>query len=50
MEFIIKELLEKMDLVIENVKGMLPAAFSEEVAKSVFDGMQGVRNRLKTVF
>jgi len=47
MEFSIKELLEKMDVVIDNVKGMLPAAFPEEVAKSVFDGMQGVRNRMK---
>jgi serine/threonine-protein kinase HipA len=49
MDSIIKDLLERMDVVIENVKGMLPAAFSEEVAKSVFDGMQGIRNRLKTV-
>ena len=46
MEMIIKELLEKMDMVIEQVKGELPASFPEEVAQSIFDGMKGVRNRL----
>jgi len=46
METIINELLEKMDMVIEEVKGELPALFPEEVAQSIFDGMKGVRNRL----
>jgi len=47
MESIINELLEQMDFVIENVRGMLPSSFPEEVAQSIFDGMKGVRNRLK---
>lgn len=46
MESIIKELLEKMDFVIENVQGVLPSSFPEEVAQSIFDGMKGVRYRL----
>ena len=47
MESIIEELLEKMDFVVENVKGMLPATFPEEVAQPIFEGMKGVRNRLQ---
>ena len=47
MEAIIKELFEKMDFIIENVKGMLPATFPEEVAQPIFDGMKSVRDRLK---
>lgn len=49
MEAIIKELLENMDMVIEQVKEELPASFPEEVAQSIFDGMKGVRNRLQHV-
>jgi len=40
-------LLEQMDFVIENVRGMLPSSFPEEVAQSIFDGMKGVHDRLK---
>lgn len=47
MEAIIEDLLEKIDFVIENVQGILPSSFPEEVAQSIFDGMKGVRNRLK---
>ena len=36
-----------MDFIIENVKGMLPATFPEEVAQPIFDGMKSVRDRLK---
>jgi serine/threonine-protein kinase HipA len=46
METIIKDLLEKMDMVIEQVAGELPASFPGKVAQSIFDGMKGVRNRL----
>ena len=46
MEMIINDLYEKMDSVIEQVTGELPAAFPEEVAQSIFNGMKGVRNRL----
>ena len=46
MESIIRELLEKMDFIIESVKEMLPATFPEEVAQPIFNGMKGVRDRL----
>ena len=36
MESIIKELLDKMDFVIDHVKEMLPATFPEEVAQPIF--------------
>ena len=49
MEAVIKEVLENMDRVIEQVKAELPASFPEEVAQPIFDGMKGVRNRLQRV-
>jgi len=49
MELIVRELLEKMDSVVETVKGILPLTFPEEVAQSIFDGMKSARNRLEQV-
>jgi len=46
MEMIIKELLERMDGVIEQTAGELPAFFPDEVARSIFEGMKGARDRL----
>jgi len=46
MEKIIKELLEEMDGVIEQVAGELPPFFPDEVVRSIFDGMRSARNRL----
>ena len=46
METIIRELLEKMDWVIEKVEAELPADFPDEAARSIFDGMKSARNRL----
>jgi serine/threonine-protein kinase HipA len=46
METIIQDLLEKMDMVIEQVAGELPASFPGDVAQSIFDGMKSVRSRL----
>ena len=46
MEMIIKELLERMDGVIAQVATQLPAAFPEEVALAIFDGMKGARDRI----
>jgi serine/threonine-protein kinase HipA len=46
METIIKELLQKMDEVIEQVSGELPAFFPDVIARSIFDGMKTARDRL----
>ena len=46
MEAIIRELLEKMDWVIEKVAAELPADFPDEAARTIFDGMKSARNRL----
>lgn len=47
METMIKDLLQKMDGIIEQVADELPMFFSEEVARSIFDGMKGARDRLR---
>jgi serine/threonine-protein kinase HipA len=46
METIIKDLLAGMDGVIAQVATQLPASFPEEVAQTIFAGMQGARDRL----
>jgi serine/threonine-protein kinase HipA len=46
METIIQGLMEKMDMVIEQVTGELPASFPGDVAQSIFNGMKSVRSRL----
>ncbi|MDD2735221.1 MAG: type II toxin-antitoxin system HipA family toxin [Desulfuromonadaceae bacterium] len=46
METIIRELLEDMDRVIEQVTTELPVLFPNDVARSIFDGMKSARDRL----
>lgn len=46
METIIKELLDKMDSVIAQVASELPAFFSVDVARAIFNGMKSARDRL----
>lgn len=46
MQKIIRDLLEKMDEVIDKVESELPAFFPEEVSRSLFDGMKTARDRL----
>jgi serine/threonine-protein kinase HipA len=46
MEMIIRELLEDMDRVIEQVTTELPENFPVDVAQSIFDAMKSARDRL----
>jgi serine/threonine-protein kinase HipA len=46
MESIIRELLENMDRVIEQVTTELPENFPVDVAQSTFNGMKSARDRL----
>ncbi len=46
MEKIIAETLGRMDQVIDNVSGELPASFPDAVAGSIFDGMKTARDKL----
>jgi serine/threonine-protein kinase HipA len=46
MEMIIRELLEDMDRVIEQVTSELPENFPVDVAQSIFDAMKSARDRL----
>ena len=46
MEMIIRELLENVDRVTEQVTTELPENFPDDVARSIFDGMKSARDRL----
>lgn len=46
MDLIINECCDQLEGVIEQVSRDLPPGFSEEIAESIFSGLQGARNRL----
>lgn len=46
MDLIINECCDQLEGVIEKVSRNLPSGFSEEIAASIFSGLQGSRNRL----
>lgn len=45
-EFILNEMLHKVDIVIEKVSSQLPTTFPKQISQSIFDGMRLIKNRL----
>jgi serine/threonine-protein kinase HipA len=46
MDLIIDECCDRLAVVIEHVTQLLPQGFPEEIASSIFSGLEGAKNRL----
>jgi serine/threonine-protein kinase HipA len=46
MAAVIDDVLERMDDMIDQVTGQLPATFPDAVAEPIFDGMRNAREKM----